>query len=217
MRYFSEFFLLKEVSFCKCTCFWFLSRLFQKVVCSEIKEHARQMLVFVTQFKAMLYSIGLDSTSQLDEFFKNNAPTTFFTATSRFLNSLEYDGKETFTQFAPSCGCSDNNPNPKIFPELNVRDAKGQAFCFHRALNPGLLGLFDRLRSFLSQQIYAIYSQKELDVFNQKIHSANHFKTLTNYQPCVCLKVAHNVSDFHDMRFPKMFFTSDALSLKICE
>ena len=116
------------------------------------------MLIFACQFKALLFTVGLNSTSQLERFFETQDPKTFFKATYRICASLDYDGQALFPQFAPTCGCSDNSPQPGEFPEFNVRDARGRAFCYHRALDPRFLVLFQRLRDFLAQQIYKFFS-----------------------------------------------------------
>ena len=183
----------------------------QSVICKEIKHHSTQMMVFGSQFKAMLFIIGLDDSSQLEDFFTKNSPQTFFKPVFKLFQSLQYDGAEGFPQFYPTCGCSDNFPKDGIMPEIHVRTAKGHSFCYHRGLNQGFLKLFQRLREFISNQIYSFGSKQDLDVFNRKIHSAQNFDSLTTYNPCGCIKIIHRVSDFHAMKFPKLFFTPSVI------
>ena len=177
----------------------------QDVVCHKIKNHARQMAKFATNFKAILHVLKLDSTELLPDFLKTTKTTAIIYRFSDKLNKLS-NSEGHFPDFLPSCGCNSVSPASGVMPELFSRDANGHDFCYHRPLSAAFLNLYSQARDFILTVIRISEGFEKMRNISSLLPPADDFKTLTQFKTCPCVRVIHARADFHQLRFSGQCF-----------
>lgn len=206
-----------------------------------MKEHTQKVAKFCSSLKALLYSLGLTSTDEIDEFLGSENPSTLDQTFLRKLFKLEFRDGFFLGNLRHLC-CSENEPvcgqGFKLVAESYVGE---EGFCYHTALSPDLVTLYEKLIQFcqtslhiqsskIFPSIFGFYFPRFICIFNLSYfkllktfkNSSHSFYNLMNYNLSSSLKLVDvsisstDASIFITVHFQEWLFSQLSLPLESC-